>query len=491
MSSGCIESYEIISPPQNGNLSGNPPIVGCHPVDFFEGQDSFKYKVANGASGSEEATVWLTVANPPPTAEDMAAKTCQNTAVVIILRGSDPCPEPITFFGIVDPPAHGDLGPITLLGGSTASVTYTPNNPAFTGQDQFTYRVRDRWRYSEPATVAVTIGQAPVAHSLNRFTHLGCPIEIVLTAEGCEGLTFSLESQPTKGTLCGEVPNLTYTPFSVGTDQFTFKVTDGVNESLGSVFIEIWPSDDQALWTDSGVTAEQLAEWLSEPADAIANVAYTGTTEARGIFGGGLSAGLPFDRGVMLSSGNIHLSVGPNNGPSTGIPNGSPPDQELDALLDTLEPETNPFLMDTMDAAVLEFDLTPSTTVLQFDYVFASEEYPEFIGDLKNDAVAIFVNGQNIAWIPGTTNPVCVYTVNAARNSEYFQCNLYDCDRTFNCQFDGFTSTATHPSLTATTTVQVGVPVRIKIVIADEDDPLLDSAVFMRAKRPVCAAPCP
>jgi hypothetical protein len=50
-------------------------------------------------------------------------------------------------------------------------------------------------------------------------------------------------------------------------------------------------------------------------------------------------------------------------------------------------------------------------------------------------------------------------------------------------QYDGFTSTPAHPWLTASTMVQVGVPVVVEIVIADEgelfdgsDDRLLDSA---------------
>ncbi|MCP5527889.1 MAG: choice-of-anchor L domain-containing protein [Verrucomicrobiales bacterium] len=57
---------------------------------------------------------------------------------------------------------------------------------------------------------------------------------------------------------------------------------------------------------------------------------------------------------------------------------------------------------------------------------------------------ASFVNGGNIAWLPGTTDaPVCVWTINQWQNSEYFQDNQYR-DH-FDLQYDGLTSTPSHP----------------------------------------------
>lgn len=130
--------------------------------------------------------------------------------------------------------------------------------------------------------------------------------------------------------------------------------------------------------------------------------------------------------------------------------------------------------------------------MLQFDYVFASEEYLEYISHLKNDAVAIFVDGQNIAWVPGTTDRlVCVFTINNGSATDYFQENPQSPSEVFNLQYDGFTSTPAHPWLTASASVQVGVPVHVKIVIGDEDDWVFDSALFLRAKRSLpCEAPC-
>lgn len=95
---------------------------------------------------------------------------------------------------------------------------------------------------------------------------------------------------------------------------------------------------------------------------------------------------------------------------------------------------------------------------------------------------------QNIAWVPNTSEPVCVFTINEGRNAGYYRENPQSPNEVFNLQCDGFTSTATNSWLTATVPVQAGVPVRIKVVIADEDDDVWDSAVFIRPNRPI---PCP
>lgn len=494
---GELLRYIVLSGPSHGTLS---PATGTSehrtytPTAGYEGPDSFTFKVNDGFFDSAPATVTMEVGYQPTATPQSGLQTCRNTPLQITLTGSDNCGDPLTFIKVTDP-AGGSLEPITQIPPNQALVTYTPNAD-YEGPDSFTFKVNDGFFDSDPATVSIEVGYPPVADDQSRVTHLSCPIKIVLTgSDGCDGqhpLTFSVVSQPSLGSLCGTPPNLTYEPGTTGDDSFIFKASDGVHDSDGTVFIQVLPDEDDTFWTDSGPTKEQLAEWLSEQGDTVANVSYTGALRARGIFGGGLSVGLPFGTGVILSSGDIHLAAGPNNAAGAGVHYGRPGDQELDALLDTLEPETDPEPLDTEDAAVLEFDLTPSNNLLQFDFVFASEEYPEFIASLKNDAVAIFVDGQNIAWVPGTTEPVCVFTVNSGRNSEYFQCNFYDCEQTFDFQFDGFTSRAAHPSLTASTAVQTGVPVHVKIVIADEDDDVYDSAVFIRAKRALpCAPPCP
>ena len=64
----------------------------------------------------------------------------------------------------------------------------------------------------------------------------------------------------------------------------------------------------------------------------------------------------------------------------------------------------------TKDAAVLEFDIISTNAfTLKFQYVFASEEYPEFINDF-NDPMAIFVSTNRIGtnWIYSITNDLAL-----------------------------------------------------------------------------------
>jgi hypothetical protein len=60
-------------------------------------------------------------------------------------------------------------------------------------------------------------------------------------------------------------------------------------------------------------------------------------------------------------------------------------------------------LLETFDATVLEFDFVPTFSTVQFQYVFSSEEYSDFSNTSFNDVFAFFVNGVNIAVVPGTS----------------------------------------------------------------------------------------
>ena len=53
----------------------------------------------------------------------------------------------------------------------------------------------------------------------------------------------------------------------------------------------------------------------------------------------------------------------------------------------------------TEDAAILEFDFVPSSDTVTFNYVFASEEYLDFVNSSYNDVFAFLISG------PGITGP--------------------------------------------------------------------------------------
>jgi hypothetical protein len=265
------------------------------------------------------------------------------------------------------------------------------------------------------------------------------------------------------------------------------------------------------LTVTNNATPQQLAQLLVPPWVIVTNATYTGANVARGTFAGGNGCGLPIDTGVILSSGQITNAIGPNDDSGAIAAGGGGGPSNLrepgDADLDNLVGGGS-----TYDAAVLEFDIVATNSfTLQFQYIFTSEEYPEWIGRY-NDPMAIFVStnrvGTNwinsitndIALVPGTTNvPVSVNTINGGcvsdaygqydppNNAQYYVDN-HDpggysavppyavAAPVFNAQYDGMTVL-----LTAQTNISAHITYHIKIAISDYSDWVYDSAVFIKA----------
>lgn len=126
----------------------------------------------------------------------------------------------------------------------------------------------------------------------------------------------------------------------------------------------------------------------------------------------------------------------------------------------------------TFDADVLSIQFTSANPTLFLNYAFASAEYPDFVGSKFVDAFGIFVNGTNVALVPGTTTPVSINSVNANVNSGFF--TQYSNPGTpFN--YGGLTTILTATASVSTTSINT-----IRLGIADASDPNLDSAVLIR-----------
>ncbi|HYC60027.1 MAG TPA: choice-of-anchor L domain-containing protein [Thermoanaerobaculia bacterium] len=217
-----------------------------------------------------------------------------------------------------------------------------------------------------------------------------------------------------------------------------------------------------ALTTKSmnqGLTRDQVVALLAGPGATITNVQISGSDLAVGSFGAGADLGI--DSGVVLSTGRIADAVGANTSPNTGVGLGTVGAPALDAIV-------KPFL--TKDAAVIEFDVVTESPTFTIRYVFASEEYREFVDSEFNDVFAFFVNGANIALTPGSGEPVTINTINHLRNQGIYKDNAGGA----NTQFDGYTA-----PLLAVAVVEPGTTNHIRIAIADTSDDVLDSAVFI------------
>lgn len=242
---------------------------------------------------------------------------------------------------------------------------------------------------------------------------------------------------------------------------------------------------------NSGLTPTDLVTALVGPGVAVSNVTFTGANVAAGTFNGGATI-VGFANGIILSSGDISLVPGPNTQDFTSAVNAGFGDAALDGLIPGYT---------TFDACVLEFDFTcTGTQVIQFQYVFTSEEYNEWVNSPFNDVFGFFLNGVNIALIPGSVaTPVSINNLNCGNPfnppTGSF-CNLFINNRcedlppgAFPCpgvrdtEMDGLTVI-----LTATGTLNPGVN-HIKLAIADAGDQVLDSNVFIQGQSFACGVP--
>ena len=223
-----------------------------------------------------------------------------------------------------------------------------------------------------------------------------------------------------------------------------------------------------------GATAEELVDTLLGGGITVENVSYVGDPAAAGTFSGMDAVG--FGSGLVLSTGQAIDVVGPNDDTGFTTEFGTPGDADLDAIVTPLTTE---------DAAVLEFDFTPTTSDVSFRYVFASEEYNEYVNSEFNDVFAFFVNGQNCALVPETTTAVSVNTVNGgnpfgtdATNPSFYRNNdtTDPGPATIDTEMDGLTTV-----FTCNATVNAGETNHLKLAIADTSDQELDTAVFLEA----------
>lgn len=226
------------------------------------------------------------------------------------------------------------------------------------------------------------------------------------------------------------------------------------------------------LVMDTTHTPEQLVQYLLGPGVSVSNVTYTGNPNALGSFDNGYTTNLGLDEGVTLSSGYVM----PIPNPATVFLShncGSPGDPDLDTYL-------TGFL--STDAAVLEFDFIPDYEYIQFQYVFGSEEYPEYVGTSFTDIFGFFINGpdpaggayvsENVALVPGTDEPVMINTVNQNYNSQYY----IDNTNGTSIAYDAFTTV-----LQSLLHVVPFESYHIKLAVGDCSDFIYDSGVFLEA----------
>jgi hypothetical protein len=230
--------------------------------------------------------------------------------------------------------------------------------------------------------------------------------------------------------------------------------------AAGIVAISL-PSASAALVLTPTTSGSTLVSNLTGAGVSTSNISLVGASGQAGTFSGGIASGIGFDSGIILSTGKVLDASNPGVGIiSWSYQFGG------DADLTLLSGQN------TYDASVLSFNFESTSSSLFFRFVFGSEEYPDYVGKM-NDAFAIFLDGQNIATLPGTSIPVTINNVNSGANSAYYKDNT---SGTYLNAYNGFTT----PIQVSISGLTPGTHT-MKFAIADAGDDSYDSAVFIDA----------
>ncbi len=230
----------------------------------------------------------------------------------------------------------------------------------------------------------------------------------------------------------------------------------------------------------------------------VLEVTFTGNNQSVGFFNQaedevGINRGIVMSTGRATSNGGIGVDQ-TGNEQSSSTMGTAIADPDLLAITNGVE---------VNDMVRYSITFVPISDTLRFNYVFGSEEYPEYVCSSFNDVFGFFISGpgisgpysndaENIALIPGTNLPVTINNLNPGQvgaNGDAINCQapngsldysaFYNDNNNSSNQpvYDGFTSV-----LTAEAVVEPCSTYTIKLVIADVSDGLFDSGVFLEAK---------
>jgi Tol biopolymer transport system component len=242
---GDVLTYEIVTAPAHGTLTGTAPTLHYAVNTGFVGEDVISYRVSDGKATSAPATILLEVrGESAPVAFGNSLSGTEDQPLQMILLANDADGDPLTFT-IVTQPAHGTLT------GTAPFLVYTPA-PDFNGNDSLEFSVSDGILSSGTATVAIhmqSVDDAPVATPQTVAATEDTPVVITLAGSDVDGdrLTFPVQTSPSHGTLTVLAAGLSYTPASNyhGPDSFTFVAFDGQRGSApATVTIDVASVED-------------------------------------------------------------------------------------------------------------------------------------------------------------------------------------------------------------------------------------------------------
>lgn len=220
-------------PNADGTVTYTPPAD-------FGGIDAFTYTISDGHSGTDTATVTITVEagnDAPEARQDFAFDEVFATSgtfqqIPVLANDIDRDGDPLILAGIAVPPTAGEL-----FIHDDGTISYMqPADPCVAGEDTFTYTVADGRGGTDTAEVAIRLynGGTPVVSGGAYATAVDTSI-LLPAVQRNDGrnwawsLTLTFISDPLHGDVTFDnYSALTYTPEPgfVGTDQFTFELVN-------------------------------------------------------------------------------------------------------------------------------------------------------------------------------------------------------------------------------------------------------------------------
>jgi len=262
---GDFLTVTSITQPSHGSATFTTSNVYYTPSSNYNGPDSLSYTINDGHSGTDTATISLTVtsANDPPIAYDDTAIVDEDSTgnqLVVLSNDVDPENNPL-FITSVTQPIHGTSST------NGAFVFYTPS-PNYHGSDTFVYSISDGNGGTDSGAITISvsaINDAPnaiddtatvVEDSLNN------QINVLLNDNDIDGDTLTIVSvaQPSHGTTAFTSSTVSYTPVLnyFGPDSFTYSISDGHGGAdTASVNVLITGVNDLPIAYDDTTTVQQ------------------------------------------------------------------------------------------------------------------------------------------------------------------------------------------------------------------------------------------
>jgi uncharacterized repeat protein (TIGR01451 family) len=451
--------YAVFTSTNASNPCANLTLAYCSAVDlsydqnFIPGQTYFIRVYSNGNVILQDTNFDLCVSlSPPPPANDECV-----TAVALAVNPNTICS--------------------VLTSGTITSATQSPQANTCVGiaNDDVWYQFTATYQEHMISLLNIVGTTTNLNHAVYTSTNASNP---------CSDLTLLYCSDP----------NNSYNDTFVVGQTYYIRVFSALNTPGATANFDICivlPSPPLHVSTTEYTVPELIDEILfDEDCSTVSNITWSTGSNFNSTNGIGYfeknGSDFPFQKGIVMSTGNVLNVPGYN---LTTLSDGSSSwggDADLETIISAATGQT----LNAYNASKIEFNFIPQHNFISFDFIFASEEYGGFQCGVF-DAFAFLLTDvasgitTNLAIVPGTSLPISVLTI---RNQTY-NTNCSSANPTYFNKYYGIAGSSiysapinfngvTHP-MTATSLVIPNNLYKIKLVIADRNDTILDAAIFL------------